>query len=138
MLCILMTCLCKRVFLLAVCSIPIHIKFTLFYSDRAYSDCARRVSRIYRHAYTIDLPPTTEFLEYTLDYDSDETKLLWNRSDPRSFNGERGKMTTLGWDFTTLTQEDNGFYSLRGKDKTLLDRIMLTVEGNVRDVIGAA
>lgn len=95
-------------------------------------DCARRVSKMYRHAYTIDLPPTTEFLEYTLDYDSDETKLLWNRSDPRSFNGERGKMTTLGWDFITLTQEDNGYYSLRGKDKTLLDRIMLTVEEDTR------
>lgn len=109
-----------------------------FYSDRACSDCARKVTRTYRHAYTIDLPTTAEFLEYTLDYDSVETKVLWNRSDPQSFKGDRGKMTSRGWDFITLTQEDNGYYCLRKKDKTLLDRIRLTVEGNVRDVIGAA
>ncbi|XP_030252209.1 uncharacterized protein LOC115568769 [Sparus aurata] len=93
-------------------------------------DCARKVTRTYRHDYTIDLPTRAEFLEYTLDYDSVETKVLWNRSDPQSFKGDRGKMTSRGWDFITLTQEDNGYYCLRKKDKTLLDRIRLTVEEN--------
>ncbi|XP_073342579.1 uncharacterized protein [Pagrus major] len=96
----------------------------------AVLDCADKVTRSYGHAYTLNVPRRAEFLEFTSNYDVDQPKVLWNRSDPRSFKGDRGKRTSDGWEFISLAQEDNGYYSLREKDNTLLYRKRLTVEEN--------
>lgn len=88
--------------------------------------------------YSTDIPRKAEFLEFTPQHNVDHPYVLWNRTNPQTNNRGRGRVKHNVWKIINLTQADNGYYSFRRKDNTLVFRILLTVEGDVRNLTEAA
>ena len=116
-----------------MCSIPIYRTFTLFFSVCASSDCSDFFSYTYGDMVTLDVPRDAEFLEFSTGWRGSE-QVLWNRTDPQTNRGSRGKLRHNAWEITMVTHSDGGFYNLRRKDNSLINRIQLEVEGEVKNL----
>ncbi|XP_074530621.1 uncharacterized protein LOC141793691 [Halichoeres trimaculatus] len=92
------------------------------------SDCAKPDSQFYGETYYTDIPDQTEYVEYSPRL-MDHPVVLWNRSDPHTNQGGRRQVRRGLLKITSVTQEDNGYYDFRAKDRKVLSRILLTVEG---------
>uniref|UniRef100_UPI0037E976E2 uncharacterized protein n=1 Tax=Semicossyphus pulcher TaxID=241346 RepID=UPI0037E976E2 len=90
-------------------------------------DCADNVRKVFGEKFYYDVPHQAEVLEYAPNF-STPPNVLWNRSDPQTNVGGRGRMGHKFWEISDLTQKDKGYYNLRKEDRTLLSRILLTVE----------
>ncbi|XP_054453644.1 uncharacterized protein LOC129090139 [Anoplopoma fimbria] len=90
-------------------------------------DCASKEMGVYWDKHSFDLPREAEFLEYTPLHSVDQPKVLWNRTDPQTNEGGRGRMRNRVWEIKNLIQADMGHYNLRAKDNTLLFRKLLEV-----------
>ncbi|XP_044220676.1 uncharacterized protein LOC122991107 [Thunnus albacares] len=91
-------------------------------------ECAEKVKRSYNGRYSHNVPREAEFLEFTPIFRLDQSRVLWNRTDPQTNTGGRGHVKHNVWEISKLTQADNGFYNFRKKDKTLKSRIRLIVQ----------
>eukprot|EP00064_Thunnus_orientalis_P020819 superscaffoldBa00005948_g20967 len=92
------------------------------------TECAEQVVRSYNGRYSYNVPREAEFLEFTPIFRLDQSRVLWNRTDPQTNTGGRGHVKRNVWEISELTQADNGFYNFRKKDKTLKSRIKLIVQ----------
>lgn len=88
--------------------------------------------------YSLNVPRQAEYLEFTPLHSVDQTKVLWNRTNPQTYKGGRVKVKWNIAEITTLTKADSGHYNLRKKDNTLLSRKLLTVEGDDRNLVDSA
>ncbi|XP_041800145.1 uncharacterized protein LOC121611590 [Chelmon rostratus] len=95
-------------------------------------DCVDEIRRNYGDAYRHDVPRQAEYLEFTPLRALDQTKVLWNRTDPQTNRRGRGPVKRNMLEIIGLTQADSGYYNFRKKDNTLLSRILLAVEGTYR------
>ncbi|KAM6952211.1 uncharacterized protein PEZ65_010451 [Lycodopsis pacificus] len=98
-------------------------------------DCADKVLRFYGDMYSTTVPRQAEFLEFIPLHSVDQLKVLWNRADPQTNTGGRGRFKRNVWEIRNLNQADMGHYNIREKDNTLLSRILLEVRGFQRDYI---
>ncbi|XP_073343484.1 uncharacterized protein [Pagrus major] len=90
-------------------------------------DCSYQLKKYYGKTYIFDVSRRAEFMEFT-SLHTNQTKVLWNRSNPEASKGGRGEMKPGGWEIISLTTADSGYYNFRKKDNALLSRIRLTVE----------
>ncbi|XP_070818907.1 uncharacterized protein [Chaetodon trifascialis] len=95
-------------------------------------DCAEDVIRNYNGVYKCEVPRQTEYVEFTPHHNLDETKIMWNRTDPHTNRRGKAQVRYNTLEIARLTQSDNGYYNFRRKDNTLLSRKQLTVEENKR------
>ncbi|CAJ1058535.1 uncharacterized protein LOC117818093 [Xyrichtys novacula] len=93
------------------------------------SVCTDPVSRLSGQSYFGDIPQEAESLEFSTHLSNTSSKVLWSRSDPQTSQGGRAEVRSDSWKITKLTQEDNGYYIIRRRDRSLLSRMLLTVEG---------
>ncbi|XP_074530502.1 uncharacterized protein LOC141793607 isoform X3 [Halichoeres trimaculatus] len=91
--------------------------------------CTDPVSKSYGESYNCNIPQKAEFLEFAPHLSDAQPRVLWNRSDPQTNQGGRGQVMHSSWTIISVTQEDNGYYDFREKDRKLLSRKLLTVEG---------
>ncbi|XP_068570783.1 uncharacterized protein [Cebidichthys violaceus] len=97
-------------------------------------DCADKVVQYYGDRYSIKVPREAEFLEFIPLHSVDQSKVLWNRTDPQTNNGGRGRFKHNVWQMRNLNQADMGHYNIRAKDNPLLSRILLEVKEFQRDI----
>ncbi|XP_071313939.1 uncharacterized protein [Trachinotus anak] len=91
-------------------------------------DCAEEVRSHYGSLFDWPIPRKAEFLEYTPLSSRGQPQVLWNRTDPQTNKAGRGRMNHNSWEMYDLTQADIGFYNLRGKGNSLLERRQLFVK----------
>ncbi|XP_024139181.1 uncharacterized protein LOC118597852 isoform X1 [Oryzias melastigma] len=90
-------------------------------------DCTTEISKIYGEDLEYKLPQDFEILEFTRFHQLQETLILWNGT--YSFGG-KVQVRKQDVRLPLLTQADNGFYNFMKKDRTLVTRLRLSVEGN--------
>ncbi|XP_076594598.1 uncharacterized protein LOC143325444 [Chaetodon auriga] len=93
-------------------------------------DCAEDDIENYGDFYNCAVPRQTEYVEFTPLHNLDETKILWNRTDPQTNKRGRGQVRYNTLELESVTQADSGYYNFRRKDNTLLSRKRLTVQEN--------
>ncbi|KAK9518035.1 hypothetical protein VZT92_023363 [Zoarces viviparus] len=98
-------------------------------------DCANKVLHFYGETYSTTVPRKAEFLEFIPLHGVDQLKVLWNRTDPQTNTGGRGRFKRNVWEIRNLNGADMGHYNIREKDNTLLSRILLEVREFQRDYI---
>lgn len=91
------------------------------------SDCTTEISKIYGEDLEYKLPQDFEILEFTRFHQLQEPLILWNGT--YSFGG-KVQVRKQDVRLPLLTQADNGFYNFMKKDKTLVTRLRLSVEGD--------
>ncbi|XP_068444539.1 uncharacterized protein [Clinocottus analis] len=96
-------------------------------------DCASKEMQFYGRIYSCDVPRQAEFLEFTPLHNVDQSKVLWNRTDPQTSKGGKGRLKRNKWEIKNLNQADMGHYNFRAKDHTLLSRILLEVREHQLD-----
>lgn len=69
-------------------------------------------------------------VEFAPHPDDPLPRVLWNSSDPQISQGGRGQVRGNFWEILSVTQDDNGYYDFRKKDRKLLSRTLLTVKGD--------
>lgn len=98
-----------------------------------FLDCSDREYKNYGQLFTHRVPHRAEYIEFTPIHSSDDPVVLWNRTDPHINSGRRGIMQYNVWEMKKLTQADNGHYNVRRRDRSLIRRWKLTVEGDDRN-----
>lgn len=100
-------------------------------------DCAEKITQYYYDLFTIQVPRHVDILEFTPLHSVDLPKVLWNRTDPQTNKGGRGRMKRNSWEIKHITQKsDMGHYNLREADNTLVSRILLEVKAHKRYLDG--
>ncbi|XP_030252204.1 uncharacterized protein LOC115568766 isoform X2 [Sparus aurata] len=95
-------------------------------------DCSEKKIKTFGETYTLDVSRRVEYLEFT-PLHTNQTTVLWNRSNSEASKRGRGGMTSRGWEIICLAPADSGHYNFRKKDNSLLSRIRLTVEESLKD-----
>ncbi|KAK5897111.1 hypothetical protein CesoFtcFv8_010202 [Champsocephalus esox] len=90
-------------------------------------DCNDKVTKNYRGSYSFDIPTHAEYLEFIPLQSLDLPQVLWNRSDPATNTGGRGRLKRGTWEMKNLNQDDMGLYHTIGKDNALLSWVSLNV-----------
>ncbi|KAK5925117.1 hypothetical protein CgunFtcFv8_017666 [Champsocephalus gunnari] len=90
-------------------------------------DCNDMVTKNYRGSYSFDIPTHAEYLEFIPLQSLDLPQVLWNRSDPATNTGGRGRLKRGTWEMKNLNQDDMGLYHTIGKDNALLGWVSLNV-----------
>ncbi|XP_023814968.1 uncharacterized protein LOC101174273 [Oryzias latipes] len=90
-------------------------------------DCASEISKVYGEELEYGLPQKAVFLEFTPFHRLDYPVILWNGTN---FYEARVRVEKYKFRMSRLTQADSGFYNFKQKDKTLVSRLRLTVQGN--------
>ncbi|KAM7417721.1 hypothetical protein PAMA_017388 [Pampus argenteus] len=99
------------------------------------SDCAELVKRPFNGVFSHNVKEV-EFVEFTDISRQDPTRVMWNRSSPRTNMGGRGQAKYDVWEIYSLTHADAGFYNFRKKDNTLESRINLDIYAKTRYLNG--
>ncbi|XP_034546851.1 uncharacterized protein LOC117818093 [Notolabrus celidotus] len=95
------------------------------------SVCTDSVTKTYGESYYCKIPRQAEFLDFAPHLSDTLPKVLWNSSDPQTSLGGRGQVRGDSWEIISATQEDSGYYDFRGKDRKLLSRTLIKVEGKI-------
>ncbi|TKS72398.1 hypothetical protein D9C73_006472 [Collichthys lucidus] len=112
--------------------------FSIAYRDETPFDvitlkvlpCSELVEKYYGNDWFYKSPEQPELLDFTPDNDTDQLMVLWNRTNPPSDKGVRGRMRVDTWMMFCLTQSDNGHYYFRKQDGTVLQTVQLLVKGH--------
>ncbi|KAG8004060.1 hypothetical protein GBF38_008142, partial [Nibea albiflora] len=112
-------------------------RFSIGYPDEGLFDvvilkflpCSEGVQKYYGNDWYHDGPEQSELLDFSPDF-RNQSKILWNRTNPLSNKGGRGRMRHNVWEMLHVTQSDNGFYYFRKQDGTVLQTVQLSVEGH--------
>lgn len=75
------------------------------------------------------VPSNADLLEFTPLHRLDQPQLLWERTNPFRNYGGRRRVSGGLFRIYKITQEDNGYYNFRKKDKSVVSRIHLNVQG---------
>lgn len=101
--------------------------------------CSELVEKYYGNNWFYDSPEERKLLDFTPDNDTDQLLVLWNRTNPQSNKGVRGRMSYSDtWQMACVTQSDNGHYYFRKQDGTVLKTVQLLVKGAVKNLIEVA
>ncbi|KAE8285985.1 hypothetical protein D5F01_LYC15665 [Larimichthys crocea] len=113
--------------------------FSIAYRDETPLDvitlkvlpCSELVEKYYGNNWFYDSPEERKLLDFTPDNDTDQLLVLWNRTNPQSNKGVRGRMSYSDtWQMACVTQSDNGHYYFRKQDGTVLKTVQLLVKGH--------
>lgn len=90
-------------------------------------DCWEEFIFNYGETFNRYVTSATEYVEFTPNYKKSKMVVIWKRTGRHN---SRGTVQDSEWNMRTLTQSDNGYYNARRKDKSVLRRWKITVEGD--------
>ncbi|KAF6714854.1 hypothetical protein FQA47_013563 [Oryzias melastigma] len=100
----------------------------LNYLSLTINDCSKYVELFYGQEMMHIVPSNADLLEFTPLHRLDQPQLLWERTNPFRNYGGRRRVSGGLFRIYKITQEDNGYYNFRKKDKSVVSRIHLNVQ----------
>ncbi|KAI1888216.1 hypothetical protein AGOR_G00182730 [Albula goreensis] len=95
-------------------------------------DCSEKEKLLYGDQFTLWLSREAAVVQFSADLESNPVT-LWNKSNPSE--GLKGKVKSGVWTLDTVTQADNGYYTLRNREGKFLSRVRLFVDGHMHSFL---
>ncbi|KAM6953529.1 uncharacterized protein FYW47_014160 [Aplochiton taeniatus] len=119
-------------------SIKLSTGFTYETVRLTVSECIKSYRRVYGESFEHNIPTDGSIMEFSPLGSPPDSKpvVLWNRTDPETSDQGRGRLLHGGkvWMAERVTQADQGNYTIRGGNGTVVSRSTLTVHGHALNV----